>query len=148
MGIIACINIIGLLAVLKLPERVTAAENGLHTNPVDIEAIREASRGRGGLVERRLRKEAWPKLLGINVFRVNEYTGGSYLWRARARLHTRSRIGLHSSMLHVVGTDVLSRMSNVCYIACHTCLVHACLQVHLWTAIMIIAKLNLMWIDH
>ena len=72
---IACINALVSRAVLKVPERVTAAENALHANPVDIEAIREATRGRGGLVGRNLRKEAWPKLLGINTFRVNEYTG-------------------------------------------------------------------------
>ena len=124
MGIIACINMLGLLAVLKLPERVTAAENGLHANPVDIEAIREATRGRGGLMERRLRKEAWPKLLGINVFRVNEYTGGACLWRARALLHALSQIGLHSRMLHVVGTDVCQTCPMCVMSACHTCLVH------------------------
>ena len=67
---------LGSLAVLRVPERVTAAESALHANPVDIETVREATRGRGGLVERRLRREAWPKLLGINSFRANEYTGG------------------------------------------------------------------------
>ena len=75
---VACINANHCsfyVPVLKVPERVTAAENALHANPVDIEAIREAARGRGGLVERRLRKEAWPKLLGINMFTMNEYTG-------------------------------------------------------------------------
>lgn len=58
-------------------EKETKINAALESDPVDIHALRELAVSLGGLLHSRIRKKAWPKLAGVNVFYIPPYEGPS-----------------------------------------------------------------------
>ena len=56
-------------------EKERRIEEALDSDPVDLSTLRELAVSLGGLVSQQLRKKAWPKLVGVNVFHIPEYKG-------------------------------------------------------------------------
>ena len=54
-------------------EKERRIEEALHSDPVDIDALRKLSLSLGGLLYRHLRRKVWPKLVGVNVYHVPGY---------------------------------------------------------------------------
>ncbi|KAJ3609374.1 hypothetical protein NHX12_023897 [Muraenolepis orangiensis] len=52
------------------------ANTFLTSDPVDIETLRKAAVGEGGLLTNELRRKVWPKLLNINVYDLPHKPGG------------------------------------------------------------------------
>ncbi|XP_032437606.1 TBC1 domain family member 20 isoform X1 [Xiphophorus hellerii] len=50
--------------------KLTVIHQALIRDPVDIEALRRAAAGNGGLLTDELRRKVWPKLLNINVYNL------------------------------------------------------------------------------
>ena len=42
---------------------------------MDVELLRRESKSEGGLLCKELRKRVWPKLLGVNIYHIPDYTG-------------------------------------------------------------------------
>ena len=57
----------------KVKERHIIA--ALEADPVDLETLRREAVCRGGLLTTDLRRKVWPKLVGVNRFRIKKYTG-------------------------------------------------------------------------
>lgn len=56
-------------------EKEHRIRRALFCDPVDLTALQELALSYGGLLDQYLRKKAWPKLLGINVFYISPYEG-------------------------------------------------------------------------
>lgn len=50
-------------------------DKALSSSPVDIEALRRHAISMGGLFHSRIRKKVWPKLVGVNMYRIRPYEG-------------------------------------------------------------------------
>ena len=50
-------------------------QQALNSDPVDIEALRKHAVSHGGLMRAHVRKKAWPKLVGVNVYDIEPYKG-------------------------------------------------------------------------
>ena len=53
--------------------------DALSCDPIDLKELRTLSVSMGGLVHTSIRKKAWPKLAGINVFYIDPYQGPSLM---------------------------------------------------------------------
>lgn len=49
-------------------KKLAEINQALHSDPVDIETLRQAAASKGGLLTNELRRKVWPKLLNINVY--------------------------------------------------------------------------------
>ncbi len=56
-------------------EKEVKIEEALNCDPVDIASLRSLATTLGGLVNSRLRKRVWPKLVGVSVFHIPPYQG-------------------------------------------------------------------------
>ena len=59
---------------LDLDRRKEAIHQLLLADDVDLIALKAISRGRGGFLCNELRSRVWPKLLGINRFKIPDYS--------------------------------------------------------------------------
>ncbi len=48
-------------------QKATAIVRALHTNPLDVVTLRQLAISGGGLLNDAIRREAWPKLLRVDV---------------------------------------------------------------------------------
>jgi hypothetical protein len=70
-----------LTGVIQLLKMLSASEINTETNlenvileqPVDLELLRSLSRRKGGFLTNKLRTRIWPKLLGINRYKIDDY---------------------------------------------------------------------------
>ena len=56
----------------------------LEADPVDIELLRREAVSRGGLLSTEIRRRVWPKLVGVNRYRIKKYKGKQqiqYMWQ-------------------------------------------------------------------
>ena len=56
-------------------QKVLQVQQALNSDPVDIEALRKHAVSHGGLMRAHVRKKAWPKLVGVNVYDIEPYKG-------------------------------------------------------------------------
>ena len=49
--------------------------SALNSDPVDIRLLRREAVSKGGLLSKEVRKKAWPKLLGVDVYHIPNYQG-------------------------------------------------------------------------
>lgn len=58
---------------IQLRRRKETIHKLLLTNDVDLQALKTISRQSGGFVDNETRSRVWPKLLGINRFKIPDY---------------------------------------------------------------------------
>lgn len=56
-------------------EKERRIDQALSSDPIDLSTLRELATSLGGLLTQQLRKKAWPKLVGVNVYHIPPYQG-------------------------------------------------------------------------
>ncbi|XP_039767628.1 TBC1 domain family member 20-like isoform X5 [Ornithorhynchus anatinus] len=56
-------------------QKLLDIHEALGRDPVDVEALRAAARGRGGLLSDQVRRRVWPRLLGLNPYDLPPHPG-------------------------------------------------------------------------
>ncbi|XP_068603417.1 TBC1 domain family member 20 [Brachionichthys hirsutus] len=56
-------------------QKLAEIHRALISDPVDVEALRRAAAGKGGLLTDEVRRKVWPKLLNINVYKLPRKPG-------------------------------------------------------------------------
>ena len=56
-------------------EKETQIDTALGSSTVDIDALRRHAVSLGGLFHSDIRKKVWPKLVGVNMYRIKPYEG-------------------------------------------------------------------------
>ena len=101
----------------------------LSSNPVAIETLRDLAVSHGGLVHSSIRRKAWTKLVGIDVFRMEQYSGSplsQHKDRAQVLLDVnrcgkripqrKTRLSNFISYFHNLDVDAWSFLSYVTFL--------------------------------